>query len=30
VLLPTNLGAWAWALLLFRNQPLLLGTALLA
>ena len=30
VLLAANLGAWAWALLLFRDQPLLLGTALLA
>jgi high-affinity nickel-transport protein len=25
-----NLGVWAWALLLFRDQPLLLGTTLLA
>ena len=30
VLLAGNLGAWAWALLLFHDQPLLLGTALLA
>jgi high-affinity nickel-transport protein len=30
VLLLANLGAWAWAVLLFRDQPLLLGTALLA
>lgn len=25
-----NVAAWIWALLLFRNQPVLLGTALLA
>ena len=25
-----NLGVWAWALALFRDQPVLLGTALLA
>jgi nickel/cobalt transporter (NiCoT) family protein len=25
-----NLAAWAWAVLVFRNQPVLLGTALLA
>jgi nickel/cobalt transporter (NiCoT) family protein len=25
-----NLAAWAWAILVFRDQPLLLGTALLA
>jgi high-affinity nickel-transport protein len=25
-----NFGAWAWALYVFRNQPVLLGTALLA
>jgi len=25
-----NLGAWAWAVLLFRDHPVLLGTALLA
>lgn len=30
VLLLANLGAWAWALLLFHDQPLLLGAALLA
>jgi high-affinity nickel-transport protein len=30
ILLVLNLVAWAWALLLFRTQPLLLGTALLA
>ncbi|ABE32143.1 High-affinity nickel-transporter, (NiCoT) Family [Paraburkholderia xenovorans LB400] len=30
VLIAANLGAWAWALLAFRDYPLLLGTALLA
>lgn len=30
VLLAANVGAWAWALLAFRDYPLLLGTALLA
>ena len=25
-----NLGVWAWALYIFRNQPVMLGTALLA
>ncbi|CAN5876415.1 HoxN/HupN/NixA family nickel/cobalt transporter [soil metagenome] len=30
LLLLANLGAWAWAFLLFHDQPLLLGTALLA
>jgi high-affinity nickel-transport protein len=30
VLLVANLGAWAWAFLLFHDQPLYLGTALLA
>ncbi|MFO1160229.1 MAG: HoxN/HupN/NixA family nickel/cobalt transporter [Reyranellaceae bacterium] len=30
LLLVANLGAWAWALALFHDQPLLLGTALLA
>src|ERR1700722_19550402 len=25
-----NLAVWAWALLVFRHQPILLGTALLA
>jgi len=30
VLLVANLAAWAWAVLVFRNQPVLLGTALLA
>ncbi len=30
LLLAANLGAWAWALVTFRQYPLLLGTALLA
>ncbi len=30
VLLGLNLAAWVWALVLFRHQPVLLGTALLA
>jgi len=30
VLILLNLVAWGWALLIFRDQPLLLGTALLA
>jgi len=30
VLFVANLGVWAWALLVFRDQPLYLGTALLA
>lgn len=30
LLILANLGAWVWALLLFRDQPVLLGTALLA
>jgi high-affinity nickel-transport protein len=30
VLLVANVGAWAWALVTFREHPLLLGTALLA
>ena len=30
VLAVFNVGAWAWAIWLFRDQPLLLGTALLA
>ena len=30
VLIVANLAAWAWALLLFHDQPVLLGTALLA
>ncbi|HTJ58826.1 MAG TPA: HoxN/HupN/NixA family nickel/cobalt transporter [Devosiaceae bacterium] len=29
-LIGTNLAAWAWALIVFRNQPVLLGTAALA
>ena len=29
-LVATNLAIWIWALALFRNQPMLLGTALLA
>jgi len=29
-LIAANLGAWAWAILLFRHHPVLLGTALLA
>jgi nickel/cobalt transporter (NiCoT) family protein len=29
-LILANLGAWAWAALVFRHQPVLLGTALLA
>lgn len=29
-LIAANLGAWAWALLLFHHHPVLLGTALLA
>jgi high-affinity nickel-transport protein len=29
-LVAANLGAWAWALLAFRDYPVLLGTALLA
>ena len=29
-LIAANLGVWAWAALGFRDQPLLLGTALLA
>jgi nickel/cobalt transporter (NiCoT) family protein len=29
-LLLANLGAWAWAVLIFRDRPVLLGTALLA
>ena len=27
LLVLANLGAWAWALIVFRHQPLLLGTA---
>jgi len=30
LLVAVNLGAWAWALLAFRDYPVLLGTALLA
>ena len=30
LLIAGNVAAWAWALLLFRDRPLLLGTALLA
>ena len=30
LLLMANLAAWAWAVLVFRQQPILLGTALLA
>lgn len=30
LLLGLNLAVWAWALVLFRHQPVLLGTALLA
>ena len=30
LILLANLAAWAWALLLFRDHPVLLGTALLA
>jgi high-affinity nickel-transport protein len=30
MLIVANLAAWAWALSLFHNQPVLLGTALLA
>jgi high-affinity nickel-transport protein len=30
LLILANLAVWAWALLLFRDQPVLLGTALLA
>ncbi len=30
LLVAANLGAWAWALVAFRDYPLLLGTALLA
>ena len=29
-LILANLAAWAWAVLVFRDQPVLLGTALLA
>lgn len=30
LLLSLNVGAWVWAVLVFRHQPVLLGTALLA
>src|SRR5246127_4051617 len=30
LLIVANLGAWMWAVLVFRDQPLLLGTALIA
>lgn len=30
LLIVANLSVWAWAVLVFRNQPVLLGTALLA
>jgi nickel/cobalt transporter (NiCoT) family protein len=30
LLIAINLGVWAWALVVFRQQPILLGTALLA
>ena len=30
ILLASNLGTWIWALLLFHDRPVLLGTALLA
>src|SRR6516164_5393661 len=30
LLITANLAAWAWALMVFRQQPILLGTALLA
>lgn len=30
LLIAANIGAWIWALVLFRTQPLMLGTALLA
>jgi len=30
LLIAINLGVWAWALAVFRQQPILLGTALLA
>jgi high-affinity nickel-transport protein len=30
VLIAANIAAWAWALIAFRNYPVLLGTALLA
>ena len=30
ILIPANVLAWLWALIAFRDQPVLLGTALLA
>jgi len=30
VLIVANIAIWAWALLIFRNHPVRLGTALLA
>ena len=30
LLIAANLGAWGWALFIFRHHPVLLGTALLA
>ena len=30
ILIPANIAAWLWALLEFRNNPLLLSTAFLA
>jgi len=30
ILIPANVLAWIWALVMFRDQPVLLGTALLA
>jgi nickel/cobalt transporter (NiCoT) family protein len=30
LLIATNMAVWAWALVVFRQQPILLGTALLA
>ena len=30
VLIAANVAAWAWALIAFRDYPVLLGTALLA
>ena len=30
ILIAANIGAWAWALLAFRQHPVLLGTAMLA
>ena len=30
LLIAANLGAWAWAVILFEHQPIYLGTVLLA